>query len=199
MQNESGGDAAHRLAVTWLEALSTVCYVLGSRDDVIAVLHGCVMELRDMLASPRFSTEPGTRCGERFVQSHLASAEVLERSLVLLDRELPPLVKAMPVTVDDLAQRWSRLGAAFAAGYVAAYVERVRRQKDDVYAAQLETLRGRGRRLVGRCSTDCAVTASDADRCGVAALASTLRMVGNGDVHTEAASSAGERPQEARW
>lgn len=144
MRNGSGDEAAHRLAATWFKALVDVCYVPDSAADVLPVIHGCVVELRDELVGPRFSIEPGTRCGERLVQSHFASVEALERSLDLLDRELPALAMAMPVAVADLAERWSRLRNAFTVGYVAAYLEWVRKQKDDVWAALLAAYRENG-------------------------------------------------------
>lgn len=144
MRNGSGDEAAHRLAVTWFKALVEVCYVPDNPADVLPVIHGCVVELRDELVSPRFSTEPGTRCAERLVQSHFASVEALKRSLDLLDSEMPTLARTRRVAVNDLAERWSHLRNAFTAGYVAAYIESVRKQKDDVWAALLEAYRNRG-------------------------------------------------------
>lgn len=196
--NEGGNEGAHRLAVTWFEALIAVCYVPDSPDDVLNVVHGCVVELREELASPRCSTESAARVGERLVRSHLGSVDALERSLVLLDHELPLLAGAMPVAVDDLTERWSRLRAAFTAGYVAAYVEHVRKQKDAIYAAMLEALRDKGRRLLGRCFTECAATASDAECCGVAAQAGTSRMAGSGAVRAEAPTSGEQAREEKR-
>lgn len=200
MRNGNESEDAYHLAVTWFDALSAVCYVPDSPDDVFSVIYGCVVELRDQLVSPspRFSTEPAARAGERLVQAHLASVDALERSLVLLDRELPALARAMPVAVDDLAQRWSGLRAAFTVGYVAAYVEHVRKQKDDIYTALLEALQDKGRRLLRRCFTDCAATASDVERCGVAAL-STPGMAGTGAGRTEASACVGGQAGEEEW
>lgn len=155
------------LAQMWYAEVAHTCYVPDEKKAVMRLLEGCVVELRRALVSPFFSTEPAVRAGERLVQAHFLSVAVLERSLTLLDREFPTRVgdTAPPAVAEELADRWSQLRNRFTAGFMAAFVDRVRQQKDDLYGALLAAYKEQGERLLGRCTAGCAAEADGETGC----------------------------------
>lgn len=148
------------LAQMWYEAVTNTCYVPDEKKAVLHLLEGCVVELRRALISPRFSTEPAARAGERLVQAYFLSATMLEQTLTLLDRELPfRVADVVPATVlEELPERWSRLRNRFTAGFMAAFLDQVRQQKDELYTALIAAYKDHGTRLVGHCGVGCTAT-----------------------------------------
>jgi signal transduction histidine kinase len=127
---QSESDRVAALAARWAEALLGNSFVPLSRQETEQQLLRQLRELLDLLGRESFVAKPARRVGAWLVDAHFVAPSVVATTLEVLAE--PPL--DVPSS-ESSRQRWTLLLGAFAEGFAARLVDRVRREQQEIVDA----------------------------------------------------------------
>ncbi|SCG46658.1 diguanylate cyclase/phosphodiesterase [Micromonospora humi] len=121
-------------ARAWAKAVSGTSYLPMTQAQLEEVLQRLTDRLAQALRADPFDLRIGQQVGAELVQSHIASAEGLGRTVEVIQLRL---VRDLDLVVDDVEDRMARLLATVATGYARALRDRTLDEQESIRRAAM--------------------------------------------------------------
>lgn len=121
-------------ARAWAKAVSGTSYLPMTQAQLEEMLQRLTERLAQAMRADPFDLRIGQQVGAELVQSHIASAEGLGRTVEVIQLRL---VRDLDLDVDDVEDRMSRLLATVATGYARALRDRTLDEQESIRRAAM--------------------------------------------------------------